>query len=110
MLYRASKNGPQLVRQNDKKDWQQRVEELYAFLRGERLPDKVTMRKDRPRLSAKAAANVLWFLQECSEVFPDNYEVCSGCDAVYDSYKEGAHDENTGKCYCGQCAPATKED
>ena len=101
--FRAPKDGPTLCKNNSKKDWTKRIEELHAFLQGT-LPEEVRMKRP-PKLSAKMSMSIIWFLQEQTEVLPDHYDMCCECKDIYDSYSGGHYDENTGKCYCEACRP-----
>jgi len=60
---------------------------LFEFLTGEKLPEGVTC--SMPKLPAKKAFSVIWFLQEIMRCLPDNIEKCDGCDVLYDADQEG---------------------
>lgn len=76
------------------------VQELHAFLQG-RLPASVSMTKP-PKLSAKKAFEVIWFLQEVSGLVSSNFELCGYCGYIYDSDSEGHSSEENGQ-FCGSC-------
>lgn len=73
---------------------------LYKFLQGE-PPEGV--KAYNPRLSARKAFSVIWFLQEITGVLPDNIDRCCSCDDLFDSDREGFHVESTGRNYCDGC-------
>lgn len=82
------------------------VEVLYQMLRGGELPDGMTMpRGHQPRLTAKKAMSVIWFLQEQMGLIPDHYEACSVCEDLFDTWSEGTYVQSECKHYCGNCRP-----
>lgn len=99
--YRSYKGGPSICKNNNEKNWDDRIEELHAFLQGT-LPEGVIMKRP-PKLTPKMAMAIIWFLQEKTEVLPDHYEMCCQCKDIFDSYSGGNYDENTGKHHCENC-------
>lgn len=55
------------------------------------------------KLSSKKAFRVILYLQEHIPVLPDNYERCTTCNNLYDTWAEGNHDENRATYHCGGC-------
>lgn len=107
----ADKKQDKFVSQRDK------VDELYKFLKGEKLPEGTQCKM--PKLSASMAFNVIWFLQELSHVLPDNIEQCRACKVLFDADSEGFYlddqyiNTKTGKTlakkywghWCDDCVP-----
>lgn len=60
------------------------VQELFEMLTGGSLPDGMHLR-EQPKLSAKAAYGVIYFLQEHLRLLPDTIELCAECEQVYES-------------------------
>ncbi len=88
------------------------IEEFYEFLQG-KLPDGMEIQRGhQPKMSAKKAFSVIWYLQEHLSVFPDNIEKCYNCDGLYDTNCSGYHDDKTDRHYCDTCehlAPYPKD-
>jgi hypothetical protein len=66
----------------------EKMQELMDMLTGFRIPEGVEI-SNKPNLSQKQAASVIWFLQECTRVLPDYFEVCAICGSVFDTRSEG---------------------
>lgn len=83
------------------------AKELYSVLQGGVPPDGWQL-GSRPRLSARAALSVIWFLQERYRIIPDNFEQCCKCRDLFDSHAEGGHGDgrNSQRWYCGVCLTA----
>lgn len=80
----------------------ERVQELFDFLCDGTNPEGVFVKRP-PKLGARKAETIIWFLQEHMDILPDNFEMCVTCSRMYDSHSEGDHDEKTGRCHCGNC-------
>lgn len=90
-----------------------RVDELYSFLLGVKLPEGTECKM--PKLSAKIAFNVIWFLQEHLHILPDNIEQCSICKELCDCNSDGAYGGDKddtdrkakyhGRFFCDNCIP-----
>jgi len=92
-----------------------KLEILYNYLTGERLPDGVY--RKTPKLSLNKAFDVIWFLQEVLHCLPDNIEQCKGCKCLFDTDSEGCILDGDYKlngktlpkkywgCWCDECAP-----
>jgi len=94
----------QLLKNNDHKDWDdlQWVEEFNEFLTGA-APKTITMgRGHQPKLSAKKAYSIIWYLQEHFPLLPDHIEKCDHCNNLFDSYSTGYWCESRGKHFCDQ--------
>ena len=82
-------------------DW---LKEFYEFLQGKAIPEGMSIaRGHRPKMTAKKANTIIWYLQEHFSVFPDMIEKCDVCDELFDSGSEGIYWETKGKHYCGGC-------
>jgi hypothetical protein len=92
----------ELAPQERHEDELEAVQKFHSFLQGE-IPDGVTLGFKIRKMNAKQAMAVVWFLQECCRLIPDNYEMCFVCHYIYDSESEGHYDEKTGRCYCDNC-------
>jgi hypothetical protein len=96
----------QLLKNNEKRtdtdlEW---VTEFYEFLQGH-LPDSIGMgRGHQPKMSAKKAWSVIWYLQEHFPIIPDQIEKCSNCDNLFDSWSGGIYWETKGKHFCDSCS------
>jgi len=98
---------------NKSEKWLSKINKLHRFLQGE-LPKEVSM-KYKPKLSPTLAWDVIWFLQEITRIIPDNFERCSQCGDIFDSWTEGIHvseddyrkygktRRDIGKHFCGYC-------
>ena len=64
-----------------------RLNVLYDYLQGQKLPDGVHCKM--PKLSPNMAFNVIWFLQEIMHCLPDNIEQCKSCKDLFDTDSEG---------------------
>lgn len=82
--------------------WDERMQELYAFLTEGTLPDRVTVGRWRT-LSKSAAMTLIWFLQERTDALPDNYDQCCRCKCLFDTEREGHYNEKKCQHYCGDC-------
>ena len=92
----------ELTPQERHEDELEAVQKFHRFLQGE-IPDGVTLGCKIRKMNAKQAMAVVWFLQECCYLIPDNYEMCHTCKDIYDSYSGGHYDEKTGWCHCEAC-------
>ena len=98
-------NEIKLIKNNDNRtdsdlEW---VKEFNEFLKG-KVPYSITMgRGHAPKLSAKKAMAIIWYLQEHFPLLPDHIEKCDVCDELFDSYSEGLYWETKCKHYCGSC-------
>ncbi len=82
-------------------DW---LREFNDFLKGESIPEGMSIcRGHAPKLSAKKANTIIWYLQEHFPVFPSTIEMCNRCEGLFDSASEGIYWEIKGKHYCGGC-------
>jgi len=82
-------------------DW---LREFNSFLKGDSIPEGISIaRGHAPKMSAKKACTIIWYLQEHFSVFPDTIEKCNECDELFDSASEGIYWETKGKHYCGAC-------
>ncbi len=79
------------------------VAKFHAFLQGH-IPKGVTVHRFK-KMNADQAFTVIWFLQECCHLIPEQYEMCHDCKSIYASYSEGHYDAKRGRCYCASCAP-----
>jgi hypothetical protein len=85
------------------------IQTFHGFLQG--VPPKGYKVKPFKKMNAKQAFTVIWFLQERCHLLPDEYEMCSNCETIYDSYSEGTYNDKTGNTYCGSCPdPDAKDD
>lgn len=94
-----------------------KVNELYEYLTGGKMPDGVTCKM--PKLSNSVAFDVIWFLQEVTCCLPDNIEQCRECECLFnsdyggfrldDQYKHKINGRTIGKKYwgnyCDDCVP-----
>lgn len=79
------------------------ITEFYYFLQGE-VPGSINMvRGHNPKMSAKKAMSIIWYLQEHFPLLPDNLEKCSNCDALFDTHSSGIYWETKGKHFCDGC-------
>jgi len=84
---------------DDSEKWKEKIEELYHFLRGEKIESVV--HKFKPKLSRSNAEFVIWFLQEVTGIVPQQFEFCCKCKGeVYDSHREGKWSDIKGKGFC----------
>ena len=80
------------------------VDEFYNFLQGE-IPDSIKLQKGHiPKMTAKKAMTIIWYLQEHFPILPDNIEMCDNCKTLYDTNAEGLYWETKGKHFCGGCS------
>lgn len=79
------------------------VQEFFEFLTDGTLPEGWNCR--RPRLSRNKAFSIIWFLQERYRLFPDYMDMCCKCKVIYNTEREGAYIESTGRHYCDSCRP-----
>lgn len=63
-------------------------DELMDMLTGKDLPEGMAMRH-QPSLSRQQGFSVIWFLQEHMHLLPDNIEMCSVCEELFDHSCEG---------------------
>jgi uncharacterized paraquat-inducible protein A len=96
-------NEIKILKNNENREWSdiEWVNEFYQFLQGN-CPDRIKM-KHPPKLSAKKAFQLIWYLQEQFPLIPDQIEQCSFCDELFDSDAEGYYHEKTSKHYCDSC-------
>jgi len=84
---------------DDSKEWKEKIEELYRFLRGEKIESVV--HQFRPKLSRSNAEFIIWFLQEVTGIIPQQFEFCCKCEGeVYNSHREGHWSDIKGKGFC----------
>jgi len=86
-------------------DWdtEQWLTEFFEFLQGE-MPEGMSMtRGHAPKMSAKKAFAIIWYLQEHMRVLPDRIDQCWSCGELFDSHSEGLYWESKGRNYCGCC-------
>lgn len=79
------------------------IEEFYEFLQGGVLEGLVFGHGHKPKLSAKKAFAIIYYLQEYLPVFPDHIEKCWRCGCLFDSDSEGLYWQAKGRPYCGGC-------
>jgi hypothetical protein len=100
-----SDNNPNDKRGLDDLQW---VNELYAYLQNEELPEDAGF-KDKTsgiKLDPEQAMRVIWFLQEHLRILPDHIEQCGVCSDLYDSHSDGEYLEEPYEgvhCFCGTC-------
>lgn len=76
----------------------EQTQELHRLLQGEN-PKEI---KVKPfNLDPETAFRIIWYLQERLRIIPDNYEMCSKCKEIYDSYNGGGR--VFCKNYCDGC-------
>lgn len=93
------------------------VEFFYNFLQGKATPEGIFINHP-PHMTAEEAFGVIYYLQEGMGIFPDHYEICRKCGAMFDSWGEGTcidedTEAETGKSfpkemwgnYCDMCRP-----
>ena len=100
-------NEIKLLRNNDNRTDSdiEKVREFYRFLTGEKMPEKISMRRGHaPKMTEKKAFAIIWYLQEHLSIFPDTIERCSVCGELFDSYSEGIYWQTKGKHYCDVCS------
>lgn len=56
---------------------------FIEYLQGEYIPPDWNI-KDRPNLNLKQAWDVVYMLQEWIKLIPDNFELCSECEQIFD--------------------------
>lgn len=79
------------------------IEEFHAFLMGD-IPNGIRLgRGNKPKMSAKKAFTVIWYLQEHLAVFPSTIEMCDNCHNLFDSNESGGYDEKKDKHFCDGC-------
>jgi hypothetical protein len=94
-----------------RKDWDdlEWINEFYEFLQG-KIPKEISMvNGHKPKMTAKKANSIIWYLQEHLRILPDNIEKCSSCDELYDSNSGGIYWESKGKHYCNCCSDQVPE-
>lgn len=75
---------------------------LFLFLQGK--PGSGHHKPKGLRLSATAAWNVIYYLQERWRLIPDSIERCSTCGEIFDSYYGGLRVNCD--CLCDVCVEA----
>ena len=99
------KNEINLLKNNDERtdtdlEW---IEEFYEFLQDE-CSENIRLRKGhQPKMSAKKAFAIIWYLQEHFPVFPDTIEKCWNCDNLFDTDSEGIYWQSKYRHYCSNC-------
>ncbi len=79
------------------------ITEFYNFLQGN-IPKNIHfVRGHKPKMTAKKAMAIIWYLQEHFSILPDYIEQCDSCNNLFDSDSEGIYWETKGKHYCGGC-------
>lgn len=93
----------ELLKNNEDRNWDdlEWIEEFYKWLQGEKA--ETTVSGFKPKLTAKKAFNIIWYLQEVLSILPSNIEKCDICDELYDGDSEGIYWETKGKFYCSGC-------
>ena len=100
-----------LIKNNDQRliddvEW---LQEFYEFLQGQ-VPEGIYFgRGHAPKLSAKKAFSIIYYLQEKMPVFPDHIEKCWNCGRLFDDHQEGLYWESKGRHYCGNCTHLVPE-
>jgi len=74
------------------KSYEDAVNELFSFLKGEGLPEGMECKM--PKLKPDMAFNVIWFLQEHMGILPDNIEMCQSCKSLFDTDCGGCYLSN----------------
>jgi hypothetical protein len=72
----------------DDETWQDRINEFGRFLTKGETPEGVEVGR-MPKISRQAANSIIWFLQEVTGVFPDNFEQCRECGEWFNYDNEG---------------------
>ena len=95
-----------LLKNNDERkltdiEW---INEFYDFLQGFEPHGMILPRGHKPKMSAKKAFSIIWYLQEQFPILPDRIEKCSNCDCLYDTWSEGLYWETKNKFFCGNCS------
>jgi hypothetical protein len=65
----------------------EQTQKLFDMLQGGEL-DGMTL-AEQPKLSARAAFSVIYYLQEELGIIPDTYEACAVCGELYDADCDG---------------------
>ncbi len=91
-----------LLKNNDNRncsdtEW---IQEFSDFLQGV-VPEGIECTP--LNLTPKQAKIIIWYLQEHFPILPDDIEMCSECNKIYDSRLEGFYSEKEGKFYCDLC-------
>ena len=68
------------------------VQEIMDRLMGGDLPEHIRL-VSQPNLAASQAFGVIYFLQEHTQIIPDNFEKCEVCDCIFDVDDEGFNDD-----------------
>ncbi len=71
------------------KSYTDAIDELFAMLKGEGLPEGVTCKM--PKLKPDVAFSVISFLQEVMGCLPSNIEMCQECKDLFDTDSEGCY-------------------
>ena len=69
---------------------EEQMNELFEFLQGKIMPEGYYI-PHAPKLKAKSAFAVIYFLQERLHILPDTFEICDGCGELYNSDREGVN-------------------
>lgn len=67
---------------------QEQIADFYEWLQGKNCPKGFNFKR-KLNLSEEEAFSIIYYLQECLGVLPDNYERCRECGDIYDSCEEG---------------------
>jgi len=79
------------------------MQEFFDFLQGD-IPEWLHLSRGHiPKMSAKKAFSIIYYLQEHLSVFPDSIELCWNCGELFDTESEGLHWQAKGRHYCGAC-------
>jgi len=79
------------------------IEEFYDFLQGV-IPEEIILKRGHsPKISAKKAFTIIWYLQEHFQILPSTIERCDHCGSLFDIQSEGIHWESKKKNYCSGC-------
>ena len=85
--YNADSEAEESEKKNNFASYKDRMEVLYQYLLGMKLPDGVHCKM--PKLDCDVASSVIWFLQEIMHCLPSNIEQCNGCKELFDTDSEG---------------------
>lgn len=95
----------------------EKINEFYLWLQGKGCPEGFSF-EEKMSLTDKQAFGVIYYLQECLELMPDNIERCIACGDLFDFYEEGTSIDNESETkdgkpfpesmyglYCDTCRP-----
>jgi len=70
------------------------IEQFMEMLTGGRLPNGMGM-PHQPRLEARQAFSIVWYLQNHLRILPDHFEQCDVCERVFDCHHGGGSIDGT---------------